>query len=456
MNFSWLNKTKHFLAEQVHIAPLAVFRIIFGGMMLGGIVRFWLNGWIYDQYIKPSFFFTYYGFDWVKPFDGNGMYIMFFIMALASLFILIGFFYRISALVFFLTFTYVELIDKTNYLNHYYFISIVAFLMILVPAGKFFSVDVKLNPHKEITHIPRFFITIIQLQLGIVYFFAGVAKLNYHWLFEAMPLRIWLQPHSDMPVLGYFMDKVWVAYFFSWFGAIYDLSIPFLLSIKKTRPIAFFFVVVFHVLTRILFQIGMFPYIMILATLIYFSEDFHKNIISFLKNSLSKFTKVKEVENVRVYDFNLFAKRILVSFLILHFTIQLLLPFRYMLYPGKLFWTEQGYRFSWRVMLMEKGGKVFFHVTDSETGKSGEAMMDNELTAVQEKMMSTQPDMILQYAHHLKEKYIKQGIKNPKITAECYVTLNGGGSRLYLDKNVDLTKIEAGYSHKWWILPYKD
>lgn len=449
-----INKIKTFLNEQVHIAPLVVFRIIFGGMMLGGIIRFWLNGWIYEQYIKPSYFFTYYGFEWIKPLEGNGMYILFFVMAVAALFVMIGFFYRISALTFFITFTYVELIDKTNYLNHYYFISIVAFLMVLIPAGRYFSVDTFLQPKKSITHIPRFFITTIQFQLGIVYFFAGVAKLNYDWLFEAMPLRIWLQPHSDMPILGYFMDKVWIAYFFSWFGAIYDLSIPFLLAIKKTRPIAFFFVVVFHVLTRILFQIGMFPYIMILATLIFFSEDFHKNIISVLKQFLSKFIRINKTENYCTYEFRLFFKPLLISFLILHFLIQLLLPFRYALYPGKLFWTEQGFRFSWRVMLMEKGGKVFFHVTDTDTGKSGEAMMDNELTAIQEKMMSTQPDMILQYAHHLKEKYIKQGIKNPKITAECYVTLNGEGSRLFIDKNVDLTKIKESYSHKWWILPY--
>jgi len=447
-------KIRSFLNEQIHIAPLVVFRVIFGGVMLGGIIRFWLNGWIYEQYIKPTYHFTYYGFEWVKPLGSNGMCLIFFLMGLTALFVMIGFLYRISTLLFFLTFTYVELIDKTNYLNHYYFISIVAFLMILMPAGRYFSMDTQLRLTKKITHIPRFFITTFQLQLGIVYFFAGVAKLNYDWLFEAMPLRIWLQPHSDMSIIGYFMDKVWVAYFFSWFGALYDLSIPFLLAIKKTRPFAFFFVIIFHVLTKILFQIGMFPYIMILATLIFFSENFHKTIINKLKQILAKFTRIEKTDSYRAHEFKLFFKPLLITFLILHFTVQVLLPFRYVLYPGKLFWTEQGFRFSWRVMLMEKGGKVFFHVTDNDTGKSGEVMIDNELTVVQEKMMSTQPDMILEYAHHLKEKYIKQGIKNPKITAECYVTLNGEGSRLFIDKNVDLTQIKESYAHKWWILPY--
>lgn len=441
--------------EQVHIAPLIVFRIIFGGMMLASIIRFWLNGWIEQIYIKPTFYFTYYGFEWVKPFGEVGMYLLFFLMGVTALFLMLGLFYRISSLAFFLAFTYVELIDKSTYLNHYYFISIVAFIMILLPAGKYFSFDVLIDPQKKVSHIPRIFIFIIQLQLGIVYFFAGVAKLNSDWLFDAQPLRTWLQAHTDIPVLGYFMDKIWVAYFFSWFGAIYDLTIPFFLSIKKTRGVAYLFVIIFHVVTRILFQIGMFPYIMILATLIFFSESFHLKIISIFRKALSRLRKPIATEKRIGYKFKKPVLNVFITFLILHFVIQLILPLRYLIYPDNLFWTEQGYRFSWRVMLMEKAGKTFFYVTDEETGRSGEAMMDNDLTVNQEKMMSTQPDMIIQYAHFLKEKYQKLGIKNPKITVESYVTLNGEGSRLYVNKYVDLTKVNDGFHHKWWLLPYK-
>lgn len=442
--------------EQVHIAPLIVFRIIFGGMMLASIIRFWLNGWIEQIYIKPTFYFTYYGFEWVKPFGEVGMYLLFFLMGVTALFVMVGLFYRISSLAFFLSFTYVELIDKSTYLNHYYFISIVAFIMILLPAGKYFSFDVLIDPQKKVSHIPRIFIFIIQLQLGIVYFFAGVAKLNSDWLFDAQPLRTWLQAHTDIPVLGYFMDKIWVAYFFSWFGTIYDLTIPFFLSIKKTRGVAYLFVIIFHVVTRILFQIGMFPYIMILATLIFFSESFHLKIISIFQKVLSLLRKPIATEKRIEYRFKKPILNFFITFLILHFVIQLILPLRYLIYPDNLFWTEQGYRFSWRVMLMEKAGKTFFYVTDEETGRSGEAMMDNDLTVNQEKMMSTQPDMIIQYAHFLKEKYQKLGIKNPKITVESYVTLNGEGSRLYINKYVDLTKVDDGFHHKWWLLPYKE
>lgn len=447
-----IKRIRAFADESVSIAPLAMFRILFGGMMLLSILRFTFNGWIYKQYIKPVFYFSYYGFEWVKPLGDPGMYILFFTMGLAALFIMLGFFYRISALIFFLTFTYVELIDKTNYLNHYYFVSIIAFLLVLVPAGNYFSVDTIRSPQNKITHIPRWFILIFQLQLGLVYFYAGVAKLNPDWLFDAMPLRIWLQAHTDLPIIGSLMDKVWVAYFFSWFGAIYDLSIPFLLLFSRTRGWAYFFVVFFHIMTFLLFQIGMFPFIMIICTLIFFPETVHQRFIRTLQKLFRK--PARDGVN-KMYIFANPLKRVWVGLIVVHFIFQLLVPFRYLLYPGKLFWTEQGYRFSWRVMLMEKAGKAFFYVTDPASGRSGETMMDNDLTVNQEKMMATQPDMILQYAHYLKQKYQAHGIKNPEIRVECYVTLNGSGSRLFIDKTVDLTREEESFKNKTWILPFE-
>jgi hypothetical protein len=147
---------------------------------------------------------------------------------------------------------------------------------------------------------------------------------------------------------------------------------------------------------------------------------------------------------------------LLVGVLAVHFAVQLLLPFRYLLYPGQLFWTEQGYRFSWRVMLMEKAGTVFFYVTDPTTGREGEVVNRDFLTPNQEKMMATQPDMILQFAHFLADHYRQQGITHPKITAESYVTLNGSGSRPFLDRTVDLTKEREGFAPKRWILSFSD
>ena len=171
--------------------------------MLISILRFWFLGWIDKLYIKPIFFFSYYGFEWIKPL-GDFTYLLFFICGLSALFVAVGYRYKWSITIFFLSFTYIELMDKTTYLNHYYFISIISFLMIFLPAGNWFSWDIVKNPTKSLPKIPAWNVDAIKLMLLIVYFYAGIAKLNSEWLLEAMPLKIWLPPKDDIPILGFF------------------------------------------------------------------------------------------------------------------------------------------------------------------------------------------------------------------------------------------------------------
>jgi hypothetical protein len=448
-------KFNSFYKADKHIAPLAIFRIAFGGIMFVSVVRFLLKGWVYAFYIKPKFHFTFYGFDWVKPLGATGMYALFALLVIASILVTIGLFYRAAALTFFLCFTYVELLDKTTYLNHYYLISIMAFLLILVPANRYFSVDVLRKPKLAVTHVPGWAINIFKLQLLLVYFFAGVSKLTYDWLIAAMPLKIWLPASSHLPIIGGLLTQLWVAYVFSWFGALFDLFIGFLLLYAPTRKLAYVMVVIFHLATGWFFKIGMFPYIMILITIIFFSEKTHLKIIDFLRRLLFR-PNIQPSKQIAAPVYQTPVPKLIYGLLMVHFTIQLLFPFRYLLYPGKLYWTEEGYRFSWRVMLMEKGGTAFFHVKDPQTGKRTEIINSQYLTDFQESQMATQPDMILQYAHILAKEYEKRGIKNPIVTAESYVTLNGSGSRLYIDTTVNLANEQETFGHKKWILPFNE
>jgi hypothetical protein len=445
-----LQQLKSYLTVPVSAAPLAVFRVIFGGMMLASILRFIAKGWVTELYVLPKVYFPYYGFEWVQPLGETGMYAIFWLMALSALGLMLGLFYRVSSLLFFLSFTYVELIDKTNYLNHYYFVSIVALLLVLVPAHRHFSLDVLRKPASWVSHVPRWTILIFQLQLGLVYFFAGLAKLNPDWLLEAMPLRYWLPAHTHLPVIGPFLDKTWVAYLFCWFGAFYDLTIPFLLAWRKSRILAYVTVVVFHVMTAVLFQIGMFPYIMIVSTLIFFSETFHSKLLHTFRS----------VANIKIPSAPKFAKiayqPLFLNLLAVYFVLQILIPWRFALYPGQLFWTEQGYRFSWRVMLMEKAGTAFFYVRDNNTGKEIEIINREYLTVNQEKMMATQPDMILQFAHILQQDFKKRGISDTNVRAEIYVTMNGRGSRLFIDPSVNLAAEKESFMPKNWILPLEE
>lgn len=455
--------TTSYFNRYTSTAPLAVFRIGFGVLMFISIVRFWLNGWIEKLYLQPKFHFTYYGFEWVKPL-GNYTYVLFVICGLSAFFVALGFKYRIAIVTFFLSFTYIELLDKTTYLNHYYFVSLMSFLLAFLPANAYFSVDTFFQK-KTYKHIPQWTIDAVKLLLSIVYFYAGLAKLNSDWLLKAMPLKIWLPAKYDIPLLGMFMQQEWFHYAMSWSGMLYDLTIPFLLLYKKTRPYAFVLVVVFHVVTRILFPIGMFPYIMIISTLIFFEANVHHLIIKHIKQwvgiplvnlyqKLLGITICNKIETINQYPYK--SKKIALVVMGVFFSIQLLLPFRYMLYPNELFWTEEGFRFSWRVMLMEKAGYANFKIVNGKTGQFFYVDNADFLTPFQEKQMSFQPDFILEYAHFLGDHFSSQGHQNVEVYVDSYVTLNGRLSQPYIDSKVDLYKEKESFNPKTWILPFND
>ena len=137
------------------------------------------------------------------------------------------------------------------------------------------------------------------------------------------------------------------------------------------------------------------------------------------------------------------------------FLFQCLIPFRYLLYPNHLFWSEEGYRFSWRVMLMEKSGHTTFEVRDKGTDKKEWVANYEYLTPQQEKMMSTQPDMILQYAHYLADQYRDKGFKDPQIFCHSKVTLNGRRSQTFVDASRDLAMEKVSIRHKDWITQWQ-
>jgi|TARA_B110000211_G_scaffold133119_1_gene152682 hypothetical protein len=445
---------KTYLSKNYSASPLIIFRIGFGFMMVYSIIRFWSKDWINTLYLQPKFHFTYYGFEWVKPL-GNLTYLLFFICGLSALFVALGFKYRVAIITFFLSFTYIELMDKTTYLNHYYFISILSFLLIFLPANSSFSIDSYLKK-KSYRLVPKWSIDAIKLLVSIVYVYAGLTKINSDWLFKAMPLKIWLPSKYDLPFIGEtLMQQNWFHYAMSWSGMIYDLTIPFLLLYKKTRWFAFGLVVFFHVFTGILFPIGMFPYVMIVSALIFFEAGFHHKIILFLKRILNYFFKLKQKIVVKeIYNFK--HQKITIIVLSLFFIVQLFLPFRYALYPNELFWTEEGYRFSWRVMLMEKMGYANFKITNSKTGNFFYVDNQDFLTPLQEKQMSFQPDFILEYAHFLGDHFKSKGHKNIQVFVESYVALNGRLSQPFINKNIDLYQQKETFNPKEWILPFND
>lgn len=421
-------KLRAHLAAPVDAASVALFRRVFGVLCLIATVRFVAMGSIADYYEMPTHFLHYYGFSWVKPWPGPGMYIHFAVMGALALMIIANRMPRFAAGAFGVLFAYAHLIDTTNYLNHYYLVICVCFVLTLLPAP---ALRVR-------SQVPRWVVYVMRAQIGLVYVFGGIAKLKYAWLFEAQPMTIWLQANADFPVIGGLFTKSWVAFAFSWAGLVFDLSIVPLLLWRRTRPFAYVAVIVFHVVTARLFHLGLFPWIMIASSLIFLPPDWPHRLLGR--------TPLRTAPVARV-------SRIVPRVLAVYLAVQLLLPLRHLAYPGDVCWTEQGFRFAWHVMVMEKDGSVVLHVREPATNRHWDVRPGEYLTRYQTKMMAPQPDMILQLAHIVAADYRARGVVDPIVTVDAFVSLNGGRRARLIDPTVDLARESDGLGPKSWILP---
>lgn len=442
-----LHRFKSWLCQPVSIAPLVVYRILFGCLV------WYAWGWsltkndIQVRYLEPQFFFKYYGLEWL-PFVGEtGLYVLYGLWFLAGVGIVLGLFYKVAMGVFFGVFSYLHLLDATNYINHYYAISLLAFLMLLLPANAAFSLDNWRESSKSSLTIPRGYITLLQAQVAVIYIFAAIGKINEDWLLRGMPLRIWLLQSQDFPILGAWFKEYWVALLASWLGFLFDLLIVFGLSWRVTRPWAYLGVLVFHGLTGALFNIGLFPWVMIISTILFFAPAQQKawlERLGIMTINTPKITKPFVLGRAWTYIF------------MLHLILQVALPLRHwLLYTGNALWTEEGYRFSWWVMLVEKEGMARLEVKDRASGRTWEVNNAAFLTPFQEKRMAVRPDHILQFAHYIATHYQteEQLEERPSVYAEVYVTLNGRVSQLLIDPTVDLTTKSRTWRQADWILP---
>ncbi len=423
---------------------LGAFRLLFGALMCFSVLRFWAYGWIEDVYLRPSFHFTYFGFDWVEPWQGNGLYVHFALMALSAFSLCIGLFSRASAAIFFVTFTYAELIEKASYLNHYYLVSLLSLLLAVVPSGAAFSLDALLRSRRRQAHreVRVWVYTLLRIQTGLVYVFAGLAKLNPDWLLYAQPLATWLGLHGDVPLIGIWLREPAAAYVASYAGAAFDLSIPFLLCSRRARPYAYAVLVCFHVSVWLLFPIGVFSWVMIVTATLFFDPAW-----------AARAARRLSAPRATVATPSAPVTRATLALVSGYLLVQLCVPLRFLLYPGNVNWHEQGFRFAWRVMLVEKAGQVEFRVVCDEDDQRYVVRPRDALTGLQYKMMSTQPDMIQQYARHLAHLFTEQGHTRVRVYADAWVSMNGRARQRLIDPNVDLTTVPDSFAPKSWILP---
>ena len=444
------------LFTPIDIASLVYFRIAFGAIMLWEVYRYFDHGWIKRYWIDPEFHFTFYGFAWVRPWPGDGMYLHFLVLGGLAILIMLGLWYRVSTLLFFLGFTYVFLLEKARYLNHFYLICLISFLIIFIPAHRAFSIDARRRPALRSDTAEAWTLWLLRAQIGIVYFYGGLAKLNWDWL-RGEPMRMWLAKRSGYPLLGQFFEEEWMVYLFSYGGLLIDLLVvPFLLW-RKTRPFAFVFVIVFNLTNAWLFSIGIFPWFMIAATAIFFPADWPRRLFELSRGPSGQQRKTEPQYGEVAYSAPLHPRQYAtVGLLGIYLAIQLLVPLRHYLYPGNVSWTEEGHNFSWHMKLRGKRGRALFFVTDPVKNMREIVDPGDYLTSRQERKMSTRPDMILQFSHHIANEMRKEGYEQVEVRAKVRVSLNGRKPQLLIDPTVDLAAQPRTLMPAPWITRLKE
>jgi vitamin K-dependent gamma-carboxylase len=443
MAFFTADRARRGLAQQVDPAGLVAFRVLFGALVAFSAARFLWLGWVERCFVTPRFFFHYWGFSWVTPLGGDGMRVLFGVMIACGVLIALGLLYRLACATFFLVFTYVELCDVTNYLNHYYLVSLLALLLTCLPLHRAFSIDARLRPALALSMFPAWWSWLLRGQVAVVYFFAAIAKATPDWLFHGQPLGIWLSSRGDVPVVGPWLVLPGVALAMSWGGFLYDLTIPLWLSLPRTRPLAYAAVIGFHAMVGVLFPIGMFPWIMIVATTVFFEPSWPRAVLArFVPRPARPATAVPASPS-----------RWALGLAAVYLTVQLLVPLRAFAYGGNVLWHEQGMRWSWRVMAREKNGSVTFRVRARGWSRERLVSPSRYLTAIQEREMVTQPDLILQLAHHVGHELAARGMEDVEVRVDALASLNGRPMAPLIDPEVDLMTVEDSFWPATWISP---
>jgi len=284
-------------------------------------------------------------------------------------------------------------------------------------------------------------------------------------------------------------------------GLLIDLIGPLLLLGARTRPLAFAFMVAFHLLNTRLFSIGIFPWLMLLGTTVFFPTDwprrvlreswgepsrtgtitilgaalggfaalwFHRGaeLIPFLAGAFSgallarsTVGSLREADTVRVETDEQKAlpgmtyPRLVVACLAAWALFQIAVPLRHFVIPGNVHWTEAGHRFAWHMKLRDKEASVRFVVTNPASGEELVVDPREDLTSWQYRKMATRPYMLRSYARHLAQRFERDGVPNVEVRARSEASLNSRPRQTFIDPDVDLAKVPFSFGHDPWVLP---
>ncbi len=434
------------LFTQIDNSALIIFRVFFGFLIAAEAIGAIFTGWVTRTLVQPKFTFNFIGFDFLQPLPGNGMYFYFALMGVFGLLVMIGYKYRWSMISYTILWAGVYFMQKASYNNHYYLLLLLCIVMSVLPAGNYFSVDVKQNPSLRKISMPRWVVIFIIAQLWIVYTYASIAKLYPDWLDYTVAKNL-MAGRAYYPIVGELLQGHWAHISVTYFGILFDLLIVPLLLWRRTRLFAFCIGIFFHLFNSIVFQIGIFPYMSLAFCVFFFSKERVHQI----------FMKKKEFYNQNEVIIPSYRK-IMIPLVILWLVIQIALPSRHWLIPGDVLWTEEGHRMSWRMMLRGRSGVTNFYTLDKNDPDAKQKYVNKKeyLSKKQLRLVSTKPDAMWQFAQRIKREYQSKG-KDVAVYVKSSMSVNGKKRKMFIDPDVDLANVPWNYfTTNPWIIKYSN
>jgi len=271
-------------------------------------------------------------------------------------------------------------------------------------------------------------------------------------------MRIWLRPLTKMPGLGHLFANEWVVYSFVIGGLMIDLLVVPLLLWRRTRLFALAAAVAFNLINAVIFEIGIFPWLMLGALLIFFPPDLMRRFARAFMSSGDPSPDAEPVFVNTIAEENSFpssfaSQKLVAGLLAAYLVVQIFLPLRHYLYPGNVNWTEEGHNFAWHMKLRTKSGAAVFTVIHPPSGQTWTIKPEEHLKSHQLMKTITKPDLVLQFSHYLAEQKRREGYENVEVRAHVMVSLNGRQPQLLIDPNVDLAKEEVSLLPARWIVP---
>jgi hypothetical protein len=367
------------------------------------------------------------------------------LLGVLAVFIALGIFYRASMVLFALGFSFIFLLEQGRYLNHFYLVTLLSWIMVFIPAHRSASFDAWRRPALASEYAPTWALWLLRAQIGIAYFYGGVAKLNADWLSGA-PARVLMAERADLERLGPILNHEVSLWVIAYGGLLLDLCVVPLLLWRRTRLVAYCFAVAFHLMNATIFTIGIFPWFMIAATLLFFDPDWPR----------ARIFRPLEAKDPAAAGFRPAPprlQRVATVALLAYMAFQLTFPLRHYLYPGDVNWTEEGHRFSWHMILRRKSATATFVVSDPDTGESWMVDPDVPLQEWQWRKMATTPDMALQFAKFLAEEKRREGHARVEVRAHINASLNGRPMQPLIDPTVDLAAQPRNLFPAPWIMP---